>query len=320
MPVSEFDIIEQVFRAKATAGNNVVCGIGDDAAIVEVPTGQQLVISTDTLVSGVHFFPDADPFDIGYRSLAVNLSDMAAMAAGPAWMTLALTLPDNNIDWLHRYADGLFSLANRHNVALVGGNIAQGPLSITITIMGTVPTGQAVLRSTAQAGDLIYVTGQLGMAALALAISSGELAWTGPIPQPCLDRFIRPEPRVQAGLAIRGLASACIDISDGLAADLGHLLQASGRGARIQLSAIPVYESLQLLDRQQIWKYALCRGDDYELCFTVPPHHRQALEQRISQAGCPLTHIGIVTLDPQPGWIDTDGNHVELTGTGYRHF
>lgn len=320
MPVSEFDIIEQVFRLKATAGSNVICGIGDDAALINVPAGQQLVISTDTLVSDVHFFNDADPFDIGYRSLAVNLSDMAAMAAEPRWMTLALTLPDNSIDWLQKFSDGLFSLANQYNVALVGGNIAHGPLSITITIMGTVPAGQALLRSTAHPGDHIYVTGQLGMAALALAMVNGELKPGVQIPQACLERLNRPEPRVQAGLLIRDLASACIDISDGLAADLGHLLKASSRGARIELAAIPVYATLQLLDRSQMWRYALCSGDDYELCFTASPLHRQALEQRLQQAGCLVSRIGEVTIDSQLRWIDADGSDARFEAAGYQHF
>ena len=319
MPASEFEIIEQVFRARAASGPGVICGIGDDAAILQVPTGHQLVVSTDTLVSGVHFFADGDPYDIGYRSLAVNLSDMAAMGAVPAWMTLSLTLPENDIAWLHKFADGLFELANQSGVVLTGGNMAHGPLSITITIMGTVPTGKALLRSGAQTGDLIYVTGQLGMAALALAITMGEINWQGPPPAACSERLLRPQPRVQTGLALRNLASACIDISDGLAADLGHLLQASGKGAEIRLASLPIDPCFHHLSRQQMYNYALCRGDDYELCFTLPVQHHQTMLD-LAQTDCQISCIGVIKQIPGIHWIEADGRKISLAETGYRHF
>jgi thiamine-monophosphate kinase len=320
MPASEFDIIEQVFRARATSGTGVICGIGDDAAVLSVPPGEQLVVSTDTLISGVHFFADGDPYDTGYRSLAVNLSDMAAMGAVPAWMTLALTLPENDITWLHKFADGLFDLADRFGVSLTGGNMAHGPLSITITIMGTVPSGKALYRSGAQTGDLIYVTGQPGMAALALAIITGELSWQGPAPIACIERLRRPLPRVQAGLLIRDLASACIDISDGLAADLAHLLRASGKGARIRLASLPLDPSFARLTQEQKYTYALCRGDDYELCFTLPAQHRPVLQQLEQQAGCQFSCIGEVMADATLHWIDANGSDIYLAETGYQHF
>ncbi len=319
MPASEFDIIEQVFRARATSGPGVICGIGDDAAILQVPPDHQLVVSTDTLVSGVHFFADADPYDIGYRSLAVNLSDMAAMGAMPAWMTLSLTLPDNDIAWLHKFAEGMFELANQTGVALTGGNMAHGPLSITITIMGTVPTGKALLRSGAKTGDLIYVTGQLGMAALALAITTGEISWQEPAPAACSERLSRPQPRVQAGLALRNLASACIDISDGLAADLGHLLQASGKGAEIRLASLPIDPCFHHLSRQQMYNYALCRGDDYELCFTLPVQYHKTMPD-IEQTGCQFSCIGVIKEVPGIHWIEADGREISLAETGYQHF
>ncbi len=319
MPVSEFDIIEQVFKANALTGENVICGIGDDAAIIEVPVGQQLLVSTDTLVSGVHFFSDADPYDIGYKSLAVNLSDMAAMAASPAWMTLALTLPDNDLGWLRKFADGLFALANQYKVALIGGNIAHGPLSITITIMGTVPSGQALKRSAAKPGDDIYVTGQLGMAAYALAILEDKTSRTTP-PQACLERLNRPAPRVRTGIAVRSCASAGIDISDGLAADLAHMLKASAVGARIELAAIPAYEMLKKLDEDAMWKYALCSGDDYELCFTVPTRHRPLLEQAMKNTDCGFTRIGQISSEPGIRWLAADGSDRQISGSGYRHF
>lgn len=316
MPVSEFDIIEQVFKANALTGDNVICGIGDDAAIIEVPAGHQLLVSTDTLVSGVHFFADADPFDIGYKSLAVNLSDMAAMAASPVWMTLALTLPDNDSGWVRKFADGLFTLANQYKVALIGGDMSHGPLSITITIMGTVPSGQALKRSNAKPGDDIYVTGQLGMASYAL---DALMQKTTP-PRVCLDRLNRPQPRVQAGIAIRNSASAGIDISDGLVADLAHMLKASTVGARIELAAIPVYKALTKLDEAEKWKYALCSGDDYELCFTVAIRHRQLLEQIMKNSDCEFSRIGQITSEPGIRWMAPDGNDRQIYGTGYRHF
>ena len=316
MPVSEFDIIEQVFKARALTRDNVICGIGDDGAITEVPSGQQLVVSTDTLISGVHFFPDADPFDIGYKSLAVNLSDMAAMAAEPLWFTLALTLPDNSINWAQTYANGLFALANQYNVALIGGNMSRGPLSITITIMGTVPSGQALKRSGARAGDDIYVTGQLGMAAFALAAVKDK---TAP-PLACLNRLNRPEPRVEAGIAIRNSANAGIDISDGLAADLSHLLKASKVGARIELAAIPLSAELLKLDEDTRCKYALCSGDDYELCFTAPVQNRQLIEQAMQRAACQFSRIGQIASETGVHWMNANGTNRKLSGSGYRHF
>lgn len=320
MPDSEFDIIEQVFRARARAGQHVVHGIGDDAAVVEVPAGRQLVVSTDTLVGGVHFFIDADPFDVGYKSLAVNLSDIAAMGADPLWMTLSLTLPAYDPDWLQRYADGLFTLADQHEVALIGGNMARGPLSISITIMGTVAAGQALLRSTARPNDDIYITGQPGMAALALSILTRETPWSGSIPQDCLERLLRPQPRLQAGCMIRPYASACIDISDGLAADLGHILDASGTGARIDLTAIPLHDALCGMEPLQIWARVLWHGDDYELCFTAPPQHRQVIARLGNDTGCKISRIGQITAKSGIVWLAADGGEIPLDLKGYRHF
>ena len=320
MPVSEFDIIQQVFKSRAQSDNQVICGIGDDAAVIEVPTGQQLLVSTDTLVSGVHYFPDANAFDVGFKSLAVNLSDMAAMAAKPCWMTLALTLPEANQNWLNSFADGLFTLARKYQVALVGGNLAQGPLYITITIMGTVPAGTALLRSGGCVGDDIYVTGELGMASLALASLKGECRISSNMQQSLLERLYRPQPRVETGMQIRNLASACIDLSDGLASDLLHILQASSAGAEVNLPTIPITASLKALNEQHRWSLALCGGDDYELCFTAPVANRTVLERMSGQFGCNITRIGKVTTGAGIRWLDENGLVKPVPDSGYRHF
>ncbi|MEX2353373.1 MAG: thiamine-phosphate kinase, partial [Gammaproteobacteria bacterium] len=257
MSLSEFDIIDQIFNQSRGAGRHVICGIGDDAAIIKVPDAHQLVVATDTLVNGVHFFEDAAPYDIGFKSLAVNLSDMAAMGAEPVWLTLSLTLPGSDPVWIKEFARGLFDLAGHYGVSLVGGDLSKGPLSITIQIMGTVPDNQALKRCGAKPDDDIYITGKPGMAALAVAILKGEIPGLELPSAACLERLNRPLPRVETGQALRDIASAAIDISDGLAADLGHLVQMSGAGAEIELAAIPLADELRQLDEKAQWSYVL---------------------------------------------------------------
>ncbi|MEX2352810.1 MAG: thiamine-phosphate kinase, partial [Gammaproteobacteria bacterium] len=294
--------------------------IGDDAAITKVPDGHQLVVSTDTLVNGVHFFENAEPYNVGFKSLAVNLSDMAAMGAEPLWLTLSLTLPESNPVWIKEFARGLFDLAEHYGVSLVGGDLSKGPLSVTIQIMGIVPDDQALKRCGAKPGDGIYVTGKPGMAALAVSILKGEIPGLDHPSAACLERLNRPLPRVETGIALREIASAAIDISDGLAADLGHLVQMSGVGAEIELAAIPLTDEIRQLDEKAQWSYVLAGGDDYELCFTVGARREAALERLGKVSGCAITRIGKIVAESGIRWLGPDGNAVAPGGTGYRHF
>jgi len=320
MSLSEFDIIEQIFNVEVETGKHVICGIGDDAAIVQVPAAHQLAVSTDTLVSGVHFFKDAKPFDIGFKSLAVNLSDMAAMGAEPLWATLSLTMPDNNSYWIEQFAAGFFQLAKQYDVSLIGGDTTQGPLSVTVQIMGIIPDNKALRRSSAQAGDNIYITGQPGLAGLALAVLKGEDDKFTEPPADCLQRLHRPEPRIDVGLALRGIASAAIDISDGLASDLGHIVAMSAVGAEIELASLPVGGSLQQLSKDQAWSYALNSGDDYELCFTIPAQHEDRLNQIRQTLSCEIHNIGKITNGTGILWISPEGKPLVFPAAGYRHF
>lgn len=269
MALGEFDLIRRYFT-NLGAAEGVALGVGDDGAVLDIPPGHQLVSVMDTLVAGVHFPEDTTPFDIGYRALAVNLSDLAAMGAEPRWFTLALTLPKADETWLTGFAAGLRSLAERFGIALVGGDTTRGPLTITVQAEGLVPIGQALRRSGARPGDGIYVTGTLGDAAAGLALHQGSLQTDGDTAEFLRSRFFRPEPRVQTGLALRGMATACIDVSDGLLQDLGHVLAASGVGARLELDRLPLSAALRQSADQRACELALSGGDDYELCFTLP--------------------------------------------------
>lgn len=321
MPLSEFDIIQQVFQKQKIDRQDVRLGIGDDAAIVQVPDGFELAISVDTLISGVHFPIDMKPSDVGYRSLAVNLSDMAAMGAEPAWMTLALTLPEPNPTWLNAFASGLFGLADQYNVQLIGGDTTRGKLSITIQTFGLLPKGEGLTRSGAQVGDLIYVTGTLGDAAAGLklwTLKSKSQSWLK-------ERLARPTPRVEAGNLLRHIASSAIDISDGLAADLSHILSASGVGAQIKIEDLPfslaLCEELEMALEQSVeigQDLALSGGDDYELCFTVAPEKQDQLDE-LRQI-CQISQIGIVESDLGLRCISKEGSNYEIKKSGFQHF
>ncbi|MBP6595887.1 MAG: thiamine-phosphate kinase [Arenimonas sp.] len=312
----EFALIDRI-RARVRLRPDVACGIGDDAALLRVPPGQVLVVTSDTLVSGVHFPPETAPADIGWKALAVNLSDLAAMAATPAWCTLALTLPEPDADWLDGFLDGFLELADAHEVCLVGGDTTQGPLSITVTAQGLVPEGEALLRSTARAGDDLWVTGTLGDAAGALQ----QWRARGPASAKLRYRLDRPTPRIRAGLALRGLASAGIDLSDGLAADLGHVLKASRLGARIDLARLPTSRTLaDHFDEVQRWPLQLAGGDDYELCFTAPPSAALAIEQALAARDATATVIGEVVAEPGLHFTTPEGEPYALAAAGYRHF
>lgn len=322
MPLTEFEIIDKYFRHLTGKNVQVAVDIGDDAAVIDIPPDRQLVTSVDTLVSGVHFFADAGPYDIGYKSLAVNISDLAAMGGEPRWVTLALTLPEEIPAWIEKFAEGFSGLAGEHGVSLIGGDLTHGPLSITVQIMGLVEKGKALTRSGAAAGDGIYVSGCIGAAGMALHyFSKEEPRRTIKPSQSCIDRLLRPEPRVGLGRALIGLASAAIDISDGLAADLGHILEASGRGAEVSLDSMPLCDDLMRIEsRDRRLQLALCSGDDYELCFTAPVKHHGRIEQIGNDLQIPLNRIGRITDVRSLKWLNQDGSEYKLSSTGYRHF
>ena len=311
--MNEFELIQRYFSRQNLAREDVITGIGDDAAVLAVPAGMQLVISTDTFTAGVHFPEQTDPAAIGHKALAVNLSDLAAMAALPAWFTLNLSLPAVDSAWLTAFCAGLFDLANKHRVQLIGGDTTRGPLSITITVHGLVPAGQALLRTKAKPGDQVYVTGRLGEAGMGLLYLQGKLSLPEEYRGLVVDKLNRPLPRVSEGLRLRGLASACIDISDGLLADLNHILQASGVGATIALENLPLAPAYRASFNQLGWDTALAHGDDYELCFTLPEAKKPQLAVSASLIG---------QIDAQPGLRlrDSTGALYQPATRGYDHF
>jgi thiamine-monophosphate kinase len=315
--VAEFDLIRRIRERCTLVRDDVLLGIGDDAALLAVPAGQVLAVSTDTLVAGMHFPADTDAFDVGWKSLAVNLSDLAAMGAEPAWATLALTLPQADADWVTQFAAGLAALAQPHRVALVGGDTTQGPLSITLTIHGFVPPGVALVRSGARAGDGVYVTGTLGDAAAGLRLSSARQA----TPVPLTARLHRPTPRIAQGLLLRGRATACIDVSDGLVADLGHICAASGVGAQIDADALPASPQLiAAFGTDERRALQLAGGDDYELCFTAPDALALQLLRDLADSGCAATRIGRVVAGAGVQVRDAHANALPLPHAGWEHF
>lgn len=321
MALTEFSLIERYFKDGMSARADLLLGVGDDAALLQPPAGQSLAMSLDTLVAGVHFPENSSPESIGYKALAVNLSDMAAMGAEPAWILLGLTLPTADEAWLDGFCRGMSRLAREHQVALVGGDTTRGPLTLSIQVSGFVPPGQALRRSGAQRGDLIYVTGQIGDAGLGLQLALGKSGL--PVEPARRDYFISrlecPTPRVAAGLALRGVASAAIDISDGLAADLGHLLDASGVGARLDVDSLPVADEVKHLSGEW-WELPLSAGDDYELCFTLPVAHREEVERLMAEIGCPIGCIGRIEAEPGLRLLRGDGTAVVKQTGGYQHF
>jgi thiamine-monophosphate kinase len=316
--LSEFSLIQKYFtRATPSA----VLGVGDDAALVRVGGGMELAISTDMLVSGTHFFADADPYLLGHKALAVNISDMAAMGAQPRWATLAISLPSENEAWLARFSAGFFALADEYNVELIGGDTTHGPLNLSVTIMGEVPQGKALRRDGAQPGDEIWVSGKLGDAALALAHMQGKLVLDNASFSATVAALHRPVPRVALGLALRGTAHSAIDISDGLLADLGHILESSRKAAEIQFDKLPVSAHLrahlsEALGRQCV----LAGGDDYELCFTAPVRHHAQIEKISSRLELPLTCIGKIVEGSGCAVYANDGSVMTIKETGYDHF
>jgi thiamine-monophosphate kinase len=318
--MDEFALIRHYFGALTAARSDVVLGIGDDCALLRPTPGSELAVTADTLVAGRHFPVDTAPFDIGWKALAVNLSDLAAMAAEPQWFLLALTLPAADSAWLAAFAAGLRTLADQFGVALIGGDTTRGPLSITITAFGSAPAGTALRRSGARPGDLVCVTGTLGDAALGLQLRGAVVA---PTEADDDERFLqarldRPSPRVQAGLALRGLASAAIDLSDGLAGDLGHILTASGVGADLNPAQLPMSAAFARVHAPaQRLQLQAAGGDDYELCCCLPPAQLAAAQARLD---LPLTVIGEISAQPGLRWHDTRAGAPAPVLHGYRHF
>lgn len=322
MTCSEFDIIDRFFDRISSMRRDVVVGIGDDCALLSVAEKKWIAVSTDTLVEGTHFLPDISPSDLGYKSLAVNLSDLAAVGANPAWLSLALTMPSINEGWLTAFSNSLFQQLDYYDMKLIGGDTTRGPLSLTLTIQGLIPAGGALTRDGAHIGDWIYVTGTLGDSAAGLAILQNRLKVDNVQDrQYLLSRNLRPQPRLLQGQALRDLASAAIDTSDGIITDLSHILARSNCGARINLNDIPISKALlRHTTPGQALRWALDGGEDYELCFTVPESNRNVLGVALSHTGTPFTCIG--QIGPRSEGIQFVRNYepVEYKWQGYDHF
>jgi len=324
----EFDLIALIRDRCSIAREDVRLGIGDDAALLAVPPGQLLAVSTDTLVAGVHFPKSTKAYDVGWKVLAVNLSDLAAMGATPAWATLALTLPQADARWVGEFCDGFAALAREFKLALVGGDTTQGPLSITATVHGFVPPGAALLRSGARAGDAVFVTGTLGDAAAGLRCldkNDSEAARLLSVPagtrESLIERLNRPLPRVGQGLALRGRASACIDVSDGLLADLGHVCSASRVGAEIDVEALPKSSALlAVFDVAAQRIFQMTGGDDYELCFSAAENEAASLLGDLARSGCAATRIGRIVAESGVRVHDHSGDPVAIARRGWEHF
>jgi thiamine-monophosphate kinase len=317
VPAGEFELIERYFTGRGAARADVRLGVGDDAAIVTPPAGRELVLALDTIVAGVHFPQGLAARAVGHRALAVNLSDIAAMGAEPAWALLGLTLPEADEAWVAEFSAGLDALARRHGVALVGGDTTRGPLTATIMLAGTVPAAGALVRGGARAGHDVWLSGTAGDAGAGLAILQGRQAAAGEAREELLRRFLYPDPPVALGPALGGVASACIDVSDGLAGDLAKLCAASGTGARIEARELPLSAALlATAGRDAAVQYALTAGDDYELLFTAPVGARGRIEALTADREC--RRIGTVT--PGRGVAIQGAVLARDAGHGFDHF
>ncbi|MDP5009576.1 MAG: thiamine-phosphate kinase [Glaciimonas sp.] len=331
--LSEFNLIAQYFTRPPRAGGQVVLGVGDDCALIAPTAGMQLAISSDMLVSGRHFFADVDPFTLGHKSLAVNLSDLAAMGARPLGFTLALALPEARAEWLAPFAKGLLALADLHQCELIGGDTTKGPLNICITIFGETLPSQTLRRDAAKIGDDIWVSGTLGDARLALAgyrLNSDRTSEDEVLrDQIMLDahshalaatRMHQPTPRIALGLALRGIAHAAIDISDGLVGDLGHILQGSHVGAILHVDSLPLGAVLTQQAQAVQRHFALAGGDDYELCFTAAAAQRDAVLSAAQKAATTVTRIGTIVSDTNITYLDANGVTLDLQLSSFDHF
>jgi thiamine-monophosphate kinase len=320
--VKEFNVIEYFFKAKSIQRKDVIIGIGDDGAVTQIPQGQALVTTTDTLVSGVHFLADTPPHAIAQKAIAVNLSDLAAMGAQPAWMSLSLCLPEVDEDWLEDFSNGLQEHAEYYSVQLIGGDTVKGPLVITITAQGFVPFEQALTRSKAKPGDSVYVTGTLGDAGLGLRIAQKKIAVNHVLNQNyLLNRLNYPTPRLLVGTSLRRIASSCIDISDGLVSDIKHILKASQCGATIHVDKLPISNALkESVNYNQAIGYALSAGDDYELLFTVSEEQKGHLERTLANANVHATYIGQLNGSVGKLELRQADKLFEYSSEGYEHF
>lgn len=318
--MGEFDLIDRFFKRPAKHAD---LGVGDDCALLSPRPGHQLALSADMLVEGRHFLSTVDPATLGHKSLAVNLSDLAACGAEPRAFLLSLSLPRADVAWLQGFSQGLFVLADAHGCELIGGDTTQGPLNISITVLGDVPRGQALLRSGARAGDDIFVSGTVGDARLALEVFRGKLSLPETVFRRCRNRMEQPTPRVALGIGLRGVASAAADISDGLLGDLGHILRQSGAGARLDLAAceglLSCRHDVPLTDAW-LRTCVLSGGDDYELVFTAPPTLRDAVQQAAIDSQTSVTCIGTVTATTGIDLLDRQGHRVDTSFTSFDHF
>ena len=316
--LSEFDLISRYFTR---APRHTTLAVGDDAALFSVSPGCELAASADMLVEGVHFFPDVDPQALGHKALAVNLSDLAAMGATPRWTMLSLALPDVDTQWLEGFSRGFFALADKHGVDLIGGDTTRGPLNISVQIMGEVGRGRALRRDGAKIGDEIWVSGQLGDAAAAVAHRRGELTLQQPAFDRCRLRLDWPTPRVALGLELSALAHSAIDVSDGLVGDLAHICERSGVGAKVEYSAVPCSaDLLPLRDHAPVMRAVLAGGDDYELCFTAAPERAAGIEALSMTLDVALTRIGRIVEGNAIIVLDAVGRPLPVKDKGFDHF
>ena len=319
--MGEFDLIKRYFSRKSLQ-NDVSLSVGDDCAITSIPSGYQLAITTDTLVEGTHFLPSISPADLAYKSVAVNLSDLAAMGATPTWMSLALTLPEIKEAWLAEFSQSLFAILDRYGVSLIGGDTTKGPLSITLTAQGFLPENQGLFRHQAKVGDWIFVSGFLGDSAAGLDLLLQNRKIENESDRYFIQRHLHPTPRVELGLALRAFSCCALDISDGLLADLEHILERSQVGAEIYLENLPLSHHLcTQYEQTQTEKFALTGGEDYELCFTVSEEKRKEMEQVLRSQGIKVTCIGQILPATSGLNLLKNGKKIALpTHIGFDHF
>jgi thiamine-monophosphate kinase len=321
-PLGEFELIARYFTRAVPAGrDDIALAVGDDCALLEPVPGEQWAVSTDTLVESVHFLPTVDPAALGHKALAVNLSDLAACGAEPRCFFLALALPQVDEAWLAAFSGGMFALADTHRCVLAGGDTTRSPqgVVITVTVMGSVPRGQALLRSGARLGDDVWVSGTLGDAALGLALRQGGHEVPADA-RAAIERLERPQPQVGLGLALRGVATAAIDVSDGLLGDLGHILERSAVGARVEWNRVPRSDALRRQAEAGQRRLALAGGDDYELLFTASAGRRREVERAATRAGVAVTRIGEVTATGRLELVDADGRPMDTAPRAFDHF